>query len=102
MEDFDRLHRDHKHLDAEHKKLIAKGDRQQEKLRELRDEVNRAATAMAEEQSKGAEAAKRLAEATKEQMALQEQHHAEIERATMVLNKVQTTYQTQLMHYKSQ
>ena len=64
--------------------------------------MNRAATAMAEEQSKGAEAAKRLAEATKEQMALQEQHHAEIERATMVLNKVQTTYQTQLMHYKSQ
>ena len=26
MKDFDRLHQDHKHLDAEHKKLIADSD----------------------------------------------------------------------------
>ena len=48
--DFDQLHRDHKHLDAEHKKLITESDRQQEKLRELRDEVNRTSGGLAEEQ----------------------------------------------------
>ena len=37
MEDFEQLHRDHKHLDAEHKKLIMKGDQQKEKLRELQN-----------------------------------------------------------------
>ena len=35
-------------------------------------------------------------------MELQAQQYAETELATMTLNKVQTTYQTQLMHYKSQ
>ena len=89
-------------MDAEHKKLITESDRQQEKLRELRDEVNWTAAALAEEQSKGAEAAKRLAEAAKERMELTQQHYEQTERATMALNKVQTTYQTQFMHYKSQ
>ena len=30
--DFDRLRRDHKHLDAEHKKLMLKCDREQDKF----------------------------------------------------------------------
>ena len=49
-DDFDQLHRDHKHLDAEHKKLITESDRQQEKFRELWDEVNRTSGGLAEEQ----------------------------------------------------
>ena len=89
-------------MDAEHKKLITKGDQQQEKFRELRDEVNWTVVALAKEQSKGAEAVKQLAEAAKEGMELQLEQYAEMEHATMVVNKVQTTYQTQIMHYKSQ
>ena len=57
---------------------------------------------MAEERAKGANAAKRLAKAAHEGMELQMQHYAETESATMALNKVQTTYQTQIVHYKSQ
>ena len=38
----------------------------------------------------------------KEWMELTRQHYEEKEHATMALNKVQTTYQTQFMHYKSQ
>ena len=30
------------------------------------------------------------------------QHHKEMERATMALNKVQTTYQAQLIHNQGQ
>ena len=101
-DDFDRLHRDYKHLDADHKKLTTESDRQQEKCRELREEVNQLTAAVMEEQSKGAEVAKQLAAAAKERLDLQVQHHAETERATMALNRVQTTYQTQLMHYRSQ
>ena len=99
MKDFNRLHQDHKHLDAEHKKLIVDGDRQQEKMQELRDEVNKMAVALAEERTKGVEAAKMLEEAAKDRMELTLQHHEETERAKMALNKVQTTYQMQLMHY---
>ena len=93
---------DHKQLDAEHKKIITNSEQQQEKLHELREELNRTATALAEERTKGVEAAKWLAEAAKEQMELTRQHHEEMERAKMALNKVQTTYQTQLMHYQGQ
>ena len=81
---------------------MAEGDRQQEKMRELRDEVNRTTTALAEERTKGVEAAKMLAEAAKDRMELTRQHHEEMERAKMALNRVQTTYQTQLMQYQGQ
>ena len=64
--DFERLHRDHKHLDAEHKKLMAEGDRQQEKLGELRKEVNRATQALAEERTKAVDMAKALEEAARD------------------------------------
>ena len=59
-------------------------------------------TVLAKERAKGADAAKRLAEAAHERMELQMQHYAETKRATIALNKVQTTYQTQIVHYKSQ
>ena len=67
-------------------------------MRELQDEVNRTSAALAEERTKGVEAAKMLAEAAKDRMELTLQHHEETERAKMALNKVQT----QLMHYQGQ
>ena len=79
--------------------MIADGDRQQEKLWELWNEVNKTVEALVKERTKGVEAAKKLEDAAKDRMELTQQHHAETERAKMALNKVQTTYQMQLMHY---
>ena len=98
-EDFDRLHRDYKHVETEYKKLITDSDQQQEKMFELRNEVQRAETALAEER---AEKETIRAEAAQERMELQMQHQGETERATMVLQRVQTTYQNQLVRYKDQ
>ena len=48
-DDLDRSHHDHKHLDTEYKKLITESDQQQEKMIELRNEVQRAETTLVEE-----------------------------------------------------
>ena len=66
---------------------------------ELRNEVERVETTLAKER---AEKAKILAEAAHERRDIQAQHYAETERATMTLQRVQTTYQNQLLHYKDQ
>ena len=94
--------KDHKHLDVKHRKLIVDGDQQQEKIRELRNEVCSTTDALAGERTKAVEAAKMLEEVARERMELTLQHHEETERATMALNKVQTTYQAQLIHYHGQ
>ena len=91
-DDFDHLHRDYKHLDTEHKK-------QQEKMAELRQEIHRAETALADER---AEKTTLLDEAARERMELHKQHYEEKERATMTLQRVQSTYQNQLSHYREQ
>ena len=56
-DDFERLHRDHKRLDAEHKKLITECDWQQEKIRELQNEVTKKTEALAKERTKAVESA---------------------------------------------
>ena len=66
---------------------------------ELRQEVDRAATAFADER---AESARRLEEAEKVRTELLRQQQAERERAAAVLQKLHTTYQGQLTHYKEQ
>ena len=71
-------------------------------MRELEHEVNRMAAALVDERTKGFEAAKMLAEAAKDKLELTWQHHEEMERAKMALNRVQTTYQKQLMQYQGQ
>ena len=91
-DDFDHLHRDYKHLDTEHKK-------QQEKMAELRQEIHRAETALADEQD---ERTTLLEEAARERMELHKQHYEEKERATMTLQRMQSTYQNQLSHYREQ
>ena len=45
---------------------------------------------------------KLLEGATKERMELISQHYQELERSKVVLDSVQTTYQTQLMEYEVQ
>ena len=57
---------------------------------------------MEEERTKAVKAVKMLEEAAKDRMELTLQHHEEMECTNMALNKVQTTYQTQLMHYQGQ
>ena len=43
-----------------------------------------------------------LEEAARERMELHAQHYAEKERATMTLQRMQSTYQNQLSHYREQ
>ena len=68
-------------------------------MAELRQEVHRAETALAEER---AERTTLLEEAAQERMELHKQHYEEKERATMVLQRLQNTYQNQLSHYREQ
>ena len=96
-DDFDRLHGDYKYVETEYKKLITDSDRQQEKMFELRNEVQRAETALAEER---AEKANIRAKVMHERVELEMQHHVETERATMALQRVQTTYQNQSLRYQ--
>ena len=70
MDDFDKLDRDHKQLDVEHRKLVAELDPQQEKWRELQTEVAKKSDALAEERTKAVESAKQLEEAARERMEL--------------------------------
>ena len=64
---------------------------------ELRQELHRAETALANER---AEKTRLLDEAAHERMELHKQQHEEKERATMTLQKMQSTYQKSLSHYK--
>ena len=68
--------------------MIAKGDRQQEKLREFPNEVTKKTEALAEEWTKAIEMAKVLEEAARNGMQLTRQHYEETEREKMALNKV--------------
>ena len=92
VDDFDHLHRDYKILDTEHKK-------KQEKMAELRQEIDRAATSLSDER---VESTKVLEEAERDRMELHKQNHEEKETVTMVLQRLQNTYQSQLSHYKEQ
>ena len=91
-DDFDHLHWDYKHLEMEHKK-------QQEKLVELRQEVHRAKTALVDER---AENTRLLDEAARDRMELHKQLYEEKERATTTLQKLQSSNQISLTHYKEQ
>ena len=97
------MYRDHKQLEMEHKKLGSDYDRQQEKLKEARMELKEKMGALTDQGQMMAETtAKVLEEASKEIMELTSQNYQEVERSKMVLDKVQTTYQTKLMEYEVQ
>ena len=89
-DDFDHLLRDYKHLEMEHKK-------QQEKMVELRQEIHRPETALADER---AEKTRLLDEAARERMELHKQQYEEKERATITLQSLQSSYQNSLTYYK--
>ena len=91
-DDFDHLLRDYKHLEMEHKK-------QQEKLVELRQEIHHVETVLTDER---AENTRLLDEAARERMELHKLLYEEKERVTTMLQKLQSSFQNSLLHYKDQ
>ena len=88
-------------MQAEYKKLGSAFDRQQEKLKEVRTELTRKGEALAEEQTKAA-TANMFEEVANEKMELNKKHYEEVECAKLVLDKIQTTYQHQVIEYEGQ
>ena len=68
-------------------------------MAELRQEIHQAMTALADER---AEKTMLLDGAAHERMELHKPHYEEKERPTMTLQRVQSTYQNQLSHYREQ
>ena len=89
-------------MEVEHKKLGSDFDRQQEKLKEVRTELAMKTETLAEEQARVVSTAKMLEKAACERMELIRKHYDEVEREKMVLDKVQTTYETKFLHYEEQ
>ena len=58
--------------------------------------------ALVEERTKAIKSAKLLEEASRERTVLTRQHYEKMQRAKMALNRVQTSYQTQLLEYGMQ
>ena len=78
------MHRVHKQLEEEHKKLGSDFDRQQEKLKEVRTELAMKTETLAEEQARVVSTAKMLEKAACERMELIRKHYDEVEREKMV------------------
>ena len=100
-DDFEKLYQDHKQMEAEHKKLGSDFDLQQENLKEVWTELARKTETLAEEQTRAITTTKMLEEAAREKMELNKKHYEEVERAKMVLDKLQTTYQNQVLEYEA-
>ena len=96
------MHRVHKQLEEEHKKLGSDFDRQQEKLKEVRTELAKKTETLTEEQTRVVATAKMLEDVAQERMESTKKHYYEVERAKMVLDKLQTTYQHQVIEYEGQ
>ena len=101
-DDFDKVYREHKQTEADYKKLGSEFDRQQEKLKEVRTELTRKAEVLDEEQTKAVATEKMLEEAAREKMELNKKHYEEVECVKLVLDKLQTTYQHQVLQYEGQ
>ena len=65
-------------------------------------ELAKKTEALAEEKTKAVATEKLLEEAAKEKLELNRKHYEDAERAKLVLNKLQTTYQHQVIEYESQ
>ena len=96
MENFEKLYREHKELEKEY-------DRQRDKLKDARTEVKDKTEALAKKEKVLEEImAKLLADAAKERLELLTEQTRIIEWSKVELDKVWTTYQTQIMNYKVQ
>ena len=89
-------------MEVEHKKLVSDFDQQQEKLKEVRTELSKKTETMAEEQTRVVATAKMLEDVAQERMESTKKHYYEVERAKMVLDKLQTIFQTKLLEYEVQ
>ena len=65
-------------------------------------ELAKKTEALAEEKTKAVATEKLLEEAAKEKLELNRKHYEDAERAKLVLNKLQTTYQHQVIEYEGQ
>ena len=101
--DYDRLYREHKQAESDHKKRGVEFDRQLEKVKEqlkeiwldlakTMDELDKKKEALSTEKTQVVEWARQLEEAAKEKIVLTKKRNEEAERATYVLNKLQDTY----------
>ena len=106
MDDFDKLYREHKKMEADYKRMGLEFDRQQHKLKEMlkevRTELAKKKEALVEEKTKAVDMGKLLEEAAKEKLELNKKNYDNVEWANLVLNKLQTTYQHQVIEYECQ
>ena len=90
-------------METDHKKLGMYYDSQQDKLKEAETKLKEKSEALTEQGRMMTETTtKVLEETTKERMELVSQHYNEVERSKVLLDRVQTTYQTNLMEYEIQ
>ena len=101
-DDFEKLYQEYKQTEADYKRLGSEFDRRQVKLKDVRTKLARKTEALAEEHTKAVATAKMLEEATREKLEPNKKHYEEVERAKLVLNKLQTTYQHQVIEYERQ
>ena len=105
-DDFEKLYLENKQTEADYKRLGSEFDRQQEKLKEIlkevRTELAKKKEALVEEKTKAVDMGKLLEEAAKEKLELNKKNYDNVEWANLVLNKLQTTYQHQVIEYEGQ
>ena len=112
-EDYDRLYREHKQAESDHKKRGVEFDQQLEKVKEqLKEtyldlsmtmkELDIKKEALSAEKTQAVERARKLEAAAKEKLELTKKRNEEAERATYALNKLQDTYQKKVVDYESQ
>ena len=110
-DDYDRLYREHKQAESDHKKRSVEFDRQLEKvkeqLKETRldlaktvDELDKKKEALSAEKTESMTRLKQLEAAAKEKLELTKKKNEEAERATYALNKLQETYQKKVVEYE--
>ena len=112
-DDYDRLYREHKQAESDHKKRSVEFDRQLEKVKEqlketrldlakTMEELDIKKEALSAEKTQAVERARQLEAAAKEKLELTKKRNEEAERATYALNKLQDTYQKKVVDYESQ
>ena len=69
-------------------------------MKEVRTELAKKKEALVEEKTKAVDMGKLLEEAAKEKLELNKKHYEEAQQAKLVLNKLQTTYQHQVIEYE--
>ena len=112
-EDCDRLYREHKQAESDHKKRGVEFDWQLEKVKEqlketrldlakTMEELDIKKEALSAEKTQAVERVRQLEATTKEKLELTKNRNEEKERATYALNKLRDTYEKKAVEYESQ